>query len=152
MKVHKYLEANLSEDYVDIHYREQNAQINGLFRYLETMDSIQGKNDQGIRVIPVSDVFFFETVDRKTWAYLEKDVYEVEPGIHKLLEEFSGKGLIQISRSMCVNVFKIDHIQADLNMRYKIFLTNGETVIMNRSFKKDFFSFLDRLTERRDRL
>lgn len=91
---------------------------------------------------------FFETVDRKTWAYLEKDVYEVEPGIHKLLEEFSGKGLVQISRSMCVNIFKIDHIQADLNMRYKIFLINGETVIMNRSFKKDFFSYLDHLTER----
>ncbi len=151
MKVHKYQEANLSEDYVDIHYREQNAQINGLFRYLETMDSIQGRNDRGIRVIPVADVYFFETVDRKTWAYLEKDVYEVEPGIHKLLEEFSGKGLVQISRSMCVNIFKIDHIQADLNMRYKIFLTNGETVIMNRSFKKDFFSYLDRLTGRRNR-
>ncbi|MCD8148776.1 MAG: LytTR family transcriptional regulator DNA-binding domain-containing protein [Clostridiales bacterium] len=152
MRVHKYQDANLPEDYVDIHYREQNSQINGLFRYLEALDSIHGKNDQGIRVIPVSDVYFFETVDRKTWAYLEKDVYEVEPGIHKILEEFSGKGLVQISRSMCVNVFKIDYIQADLNMRYKIFLTNGETVIMNRSFKKDFFSYLDHLTERRDRL
>ncbi len=151
MKVHKYQDTNLPEDYVDIYYREQNSQINGLFRYLETLDSIHGKNDQGIRVIPVADVYFFETVDRKTWAYLEKDVYEVESGIHKILEEFSGKGLVQISRSMCVNIFKIDHIQADLNMRYKIFLTNGETVIMNRSFKKSFFSYLDRLTERRNR-
>ncbi|MCC8151722.1 MAG: hypothetical protein LIO96_09800 [Lachnospiraceae bacterium] len=58
MKVHKYQDVKLPEDYVDIHYREQNAQINGLFRYLETMDSIQGRNDQGIRVIPVADVYF----------------------------------------------------------------------------------------------
>lgn len=140
MKVRKYQEANLPEDYVDIHYREQNAQIDGLFRYLETMDSLQGKNDRGVRVIPAADVYFFETVDRKTWAYLEKEVYQAEPGIHGILEEFSGKGLVQISRSMCVNIFKIDHIQADLNMRYKIFLTNGEIVMMNRSYRNGFFS------------
>lgn len=59
MKVHKYQDANLSEDYVDIHYREKNAQIDGLFQYLEAMDSIQGKNDRGIWVIPIENVYFF---------------------------------------------------------------------------------------------
>ncbi|MCD8046150.1 MAG: LytTR family transcriptional regulator [Clostridiales bacterium] len=149
MKVRKSQDANLTEDYVDVHYRKLNAQIDGLFQYLEAMDSIQGKNDRGLRSIPVTDVYFFETVDRKTWAYLEKEVYEVESGIHKLLEAFSGKGLVQISRSMCVNVFKIDHVQADLNMRYKIFLTNGETVIMNRSFKQGFF-FISESSDREE--
>lgn len=47
MQIHKFREKNLAEDYMDIHYREENAQIRGLFSYLDSMTAVVGKNDHG---------------------------------------------------------------------------------------------------------
>jgi DNA-binding LytR/AlgR family response regulator len=61
---------------------------------------------------------------------------------------YSDAGLIRISRSAVVNVYKIDHLQGDMNMRTVIFLKNGEKLIMNRGYKKEFLAELEKLREK----
>ncbi len=48
-------------------------------------------------------------------------------------------GFVRISKSMVVNIFKVKQIQADFNMRMNLVLLNGETVVMSRSYRNDFF-------------
>ncbi len=148
MRVCKHQNKKLKEDYVDIYYAEMNPQIAGLFEYLDGMDTMTGKNNGGHRVIHVSEVFYCEIVDRKCYAYLEQDVYEVDFTLQKFLELYSAKGMVRISRSMCVNVFKILEIRTDFNMKMQLRLRNSEVVILNRNYKNDFFKYLKQLTGR----
>ena len=73
---------------------------------------------------------------------------EMRLTLNNVLEMYSDAGLIRISRSAVVNVYKIDHLQGDLNMRTVIFLKNGEKLIMNRGYRKEFLSELEKIKER----
>ena len=64
MRIHKFRDRNLTEDFIDIHYREENAQIRGLFSYLESMTAIMGKNEQGEKLITVCSSFWTPFTDR----------------------------------------------------------------------------------------
>lgn len=148
MRVCKHQNKNLKEDYIDIYYAEMNPQIVGLFEYLDGMDTVTGKNHGTHRMIHISEIFYCEIVDRKCYAYLEQDVYEIDFTLQKLLDMYHAKGLVRISRSMCVNVFKILEVKANFNMKMQLRLKNHEVVILNRNYKKDFFKFLKQLTGR----
>lgn len=146
MKIFKHHEKNLKEDYIDIHYAMLTPQISGLFDYLDAMHTLSGKNQSGQRMIHISDIFYCEIVDRKCYAYLEKEVYEIDFSLQKLLDAYCSNGLVRVSRSMCVNVFKIRQIKADLNMRMQLQLKNNEVVILNRNYKNEFYKYIKQLT------
>lgn len=148
MKINKYQQTDIKEDYVDVHYRELNPQISGLFEYLDAMNTVIGAKDQEQRIIHLSEIYYCEVVDRKCFAYLDHDVYELDFTLQGLLETYRANGLIRVSKSMCVNVFKVLRMDADFNMRMKLRLTNGETVLLNRSYKNDFMKYIRELTGR----
>lgn len=148
MKVFKHQDKSLKEDYIDIYYAKINPQIAGLFEYLDAMHTVAGKNLSGHRMIHISEIYYCEIVERKCYAYLEQDVYEIDFTMQKLLDTYHANGLVRISRSMCVNVFKILEIKTDFNMRMKLHLKNNEIIILNRNYKKDFYEFIRQLTGR----
>lgn len=152
MQIHKFRDRKLAEDYIDIHYREENAQIRGLFSYLDTMMAIVGKNEQGKKLIAVSEIYYCEIVDRKCFAYLEKEVYQIEYGLQQFLDDFHSQGMVRVSKSMCVNVFFLARIQADFNMKAKLIMKNGEVLQLNRSYKNEFYKFIQDLRGRGERL
>lgn len=152
MQIHKFRDRKLAEDYIDIHYREENAQIRGLFSYLDTMMAIVGKNEQGKKMIAVSEIYYCEIVDRKCFAYLEKEVYQIEYGLQQFLDDFHSQGMVRVSKSMCVNVFFLARIQADFNMKAKLIMKNGEVLQLNRSYKNEFYKFIQDLRGRGERL
>lgn len=142
MQIHKFRDRKLAEDYIDIHYREENAQIRGLFSYLDTMMAIVGKNEQGKKLIAVSEIYYCEIVDRKCFAYLEKDVYQIDYSLQQFLDNFHGQGMVRVSKSMCVNVFFLARIQTDFNMKAKLIMKNGEELQLNRSYKNEFYKYI----------
>lgn len=148
MRVCKHQDKDLKEDYIDIYYATMNPEIEGLFEYLDAMHTIVGRKASEQRIIHISEIFYCEVVDRKCYAYLENDVWEIDYTMQKLMDTYHGNGLIRISRSMCVNVFKILQIQTDFNMKMRLKLTNDEVVILNRNYKNDFYKYVKRLTGR----
>lgn len=146
MRIFKHQDKSLKEDYIDIHYAKITPQISGLFEYLDAMHTITGKNQSGHRMIHIQEIFYCEIVDRKCYAYLEQDVYEIDFSLQKLLDTYHSNGLVRISRSMCVNVFKIQQIRADFNMRMQLHLKNNEVVILNRNYKNVFYKYVKQLT------
>ena len=70
---------------------------------------------------------------------------EFRESLRNLLDSFGDIGFVRISKSAVVNVYKIDHLQGDLNMRVIIFLKNGEKLVMNRGYRKEFFDELEKI-------
>ena len=74
---------------------------------------------------------------------------EIKEALRDILEEYSKIGFVRISKSAIVNIYKIKKLQGDINMRVIIFLKNDEKLVMNRSYKNEFYERLNDLQGRK---
>ena len=148
MKLIKTKERGLTENYLELHYDENDETKEVISRLDITLSNVEGTYDEKHVSVPVTEVLYFDTVDRKTFAYTDKMCIEMRITLRNVLDNYSDAGLIRISKSAVVNVYKIDHLQGDINMRTTIFLKNGEKLVMNRGYKKEFMTELERIKER----
>jgi len=87
--------------------------------------------------IAPSDVYYFEAVDKKTFIYCEKDVYEAKQKLYEL-EELELKGFFRISRSTIVNLSKVKAVIPSLSGRVEAVLANKERVVVSRYYVDEF--------------
>lgn len=92
--------------------------------------------------IAVSDLYYIESVDGRTYLYTRKNVYETSYRLYELEELLKPKRFQRISKSVLVNLMKIQSIQPALNGRFTILLKSGEKVIISRNYVKAFKSAL----------
>ena len=60
------------------------------------------------------------------------------------MDEFGTVGFARNSKSMLVNIYHIKELKAQMNMRVNIVMDNGEQVILNRSYKNEFYKYLEK--------
>lgn len=149
MKLIKTRHDSLPENYLELHYDTIDEQTKAVVERLGTsLSHIEGTYEDRHISVPVSEVFYAETVDRKTFAYTSDMCIEMRDSLRSVLEEFADAGLVRISKSAIVNVYKIERLQGDLNMRVMIFLKNGEKLVMNRGYRNGFFAELEKIKGR----
>ncbi len=139
MKWIKTHEPKLRENYLEIHYGNLDKETQDMIAYLESKNVLMGRKETESRLIQPEEIYYCEIVDRKCYAYLKEEVWQLEEGLAKLTERYEMHGFVRISKSMVVNIFKVKQIQADFNMRMNLVLLNGETVVMSRSYRNVFF-------------
>lgn len=142
MQINYYKDLNLPDDRVDVYYRIQNEEINALMSVLENRQVIIGTNENGSKPVFPSKIYYLEIVDRRCFAYLEKEVYQIDYSLKSFLEAFQMNGFIQIGKSTIVNIHHIDRIVPDLNMKMNLLMENKEQLILNRAYKKAFIAYL----------
>ncbi|MCR5848578.1 MAG: LytTR family transcriptional regulator DNA-binding domain-containing protein [Lachnospiraceae bacterium] len=150
MKLIKTKEENIEENYLELHYDKIDDETNAVLERLrDTLRYIEGTFEDRKVTIALTDIFYIETVDRKTFAYTKDMCVEIKEALRDILEEYSNIGFARISKSSVVNIYKIKKLQGDINMRVIIFLKNDEKLIMNRSYKNEFYDRLNKLQGRK---
>ena len=72
MRFIKTKENGLEENYLELHYDELDDETREyISRIDKTLAHIEGTCDDMRVTVPVSEVLYFESVDRKTFAYTE---------------------------------------------------------------------------------
>lgn len=142
MKWIKTHEPKLRENYLEIHYGNLNKETQDIITYLESKNVLMGKSGTESRLIKPDEIYYIEIVDRKCYACLKKEVWQLEEGLTDLTERYETHGFVRISKSMVVNIYKVKQIKADFNMRTHLILLNEETVVMSRSYRNDFLEKL----------
>jgi len=84
------------------------------------------------RVSP-SEVFYIEAVDKKTFLYSERNVYESKQKLYEL-EELAMNDFFRISKSVIVNLSKIKSLIPSFSGRVEAVLINKEKVIISRRY------------------
>lgn len=95
---------------------------------------LTGYVDDKIVKLSPKDVFYFESVDNRVYAYAGKGVYEVHKKLYEIEEEYTNTDFLRISKSAIVNVAKIAYIRPLLNGRFEAKLKNDEKIIINRQY------------------
>lgn len=91
-------------------------------------------DEHGISMITASDIYYFESVDKKVFAYCSQNVYEVKEKLYQVEELSEILPFMRISKSMIINLDKIRHISPMFGGRFEALLDNDEKVIISRQY------------------
>lgn len=97
-------------------------------------DTLTGYVEDKIQKLTLKDIFYFESVDNKLYAYTAKQVYEVHKKLYEIEEEYANTDFLRISKAVVVNVSKVTYIRPMLNGRFEAKLKNDEKVIISRQY------------------
>lgn len=147
MKVHYFKESFLEEDYVDIHYQKENEAVEVIRNFFLSFHSIMGRKDGCVQKLHPGSIYYLEVVDRKLFACQEKEVWQIDGSLRSFLDCYRASGFVQIGKSTAVNLYRVSRVKADLNMRLRLLMDNGEILILNRNYKKAFMEALHQLQE-----
>lgn len=142
MKINRYHNQKLSEDYIDLYYRQETDEIRDLLQYVNSRSMLHGKTEQGQRRVLPQEIYYIESVDKKTFLYMEKEVVQMEHSLLELESLLENGGIVRISKSVLVNIYHIKKVNADINMRLCLVMENSEKLVVNRTYKKSFMKYL----------
>lgn len=145
MKVNYFKDDSIDENYVDIYYSEECSELESIRKFFHSYDIILGKKEDLQQKIYPDQIYYLEIVDRHCFAYLHHDVFQIEFSLKSFLDIFHDYGFIQIGKSLIVNIYKIKIIKTDLNMRLRLYMENGEILTLNRTYKKDFLNYVNKI-------
>ncbi len=95
---------------------------------------LTGTADERQYEIAVSDIFYIEAVDNKTFLYTKDRVYETRQKLYELEEMLLGKHFLRVSKSTLLNLMKVSAIKPALNSRFTAVLFSGEQVVITRKY------------------
>lgn len=95
---------------------------------------ITGTKNGKLFVLEVDDIYYFESVDKKTFIYMNKDVYENTMRLYELEEKFSNSDFFRASKSTIINLSKIKIITPVFGGRLEVVLENDEKLVVSRQY------------------
>lgn len=150
MQIKSFHQSDLKEDHVDVYYRKATPRIQEILAYLRKHeDQLYGMKEDRKIAFSIHDVFYFESVDKRTFAYLQDDILRMDLRLQELEELFHDAGFIRVNKSTILNIYKIKELTSDFNMRIVAILENEEKIQINRSYKAKFNQFLKEMEEKR---
>ena len=108
----------------DIHSYVQN-------KGMELSGIVDGQYQKKFRL---EDVYYFEALDEKVFAYTREQVYEVKMRLYEVEKEYENHHFIRCSKSIVLNLMLLDSISPALNGRFFAHMKNGEKVIISRQY------------------
>lgn len=147
MKINVYKEPDLKENHIDLHYNQMDEETMAIKQYLAAFEGmIPGKDEETEKEVMIApgEILYIEVVDRKTYAYLKDSVWRINYGLQQFMDKFGSVGFSRSSKSMLVNIYHIQELKAQMNMRVNIVMDNGEQIVLNRSYKNEFYKYLEK--------
>jgi len=108
--------------------------INILYKLKEEENVITGLKDNKVYIIKPDNILYFESVDKKTFMYTKKDIYESNLRLYEIEEKFSTYHFFRASKSTIINISKISVINPIMGGRIEVLLENKEKLIVSRQY------------------
>lgn len=131
------LEQDLTKEDVEISikYAIMSKDIERLVSLIQSVDiRIKCDFNGTEKLVNASDIYYIESVDKKTFLYCEKEVYRTEFRLYQLMDMLTGLGFVQISKSCVLNINTLDTIKSLFNSRMEATLINGERLYVTRKY------------------
>ena len=152
MKLNLYEDKKNTDERVDIYYSNMRPVIKQLIDTVNSeRPSLRGRpadedEDDGEEILlDPKDIYYLDHIDRKLFAYTRNGVFRLMNTLASCEEMLWNYGFVRVSKSNLINIFKIKQLKPDLNMKVYASFDNGERICINRSYKKSFNEYLQRM-------
>ncbi len=109
-----------------------------LTKLINQLKSGKGKmnfyKDSKIVFVEPEEIFYFESVDDKVFAYTKDSVYETKSKLYQLEEELPASLFFRANKAVIVNLDKIDSLAPVFGGRFEAILENGYKVVISRNY------------------
>ena len=120
---------------VEIHCYSVSDEVNEILAFVKSRQGqLTGTADERQYEIAVSDIFYIEAVDNKTFLYTKDKVYETKQKLYELEKILSQKHFLRVSKSTLLNLMKVSSIKPAINSRFIAVLFSGEQVVITRKY------------------
>ncbi len=110
-------------------------------RLLKTIYSLKACHDkitvskgEKISQLSPSEIFYFDTVDNRVYAYTQQDVYETKLKLYELEVRLAHTDFFRASKSTIINLSKVKNFSPSFHGRFEVCLKNGENLVVSRQY------------------
>ena len=82
----------------------------------------------------LTEVFYFEAIDEKVFAYTEEEVFEIRQRLYEVEQAYEKYHFVRCSKSVVLNLMLLDSISPALNGRFFAHMKNGEKLMISRQY------------------
>ena len=123
------------EEQIIVKCHDLSPELLTILSSIKTVDSkLVGTVGNSIFRLDISDIYYIESVEGKTFLYGQSDVYESRQKLYELEEFLETKNFLRVSKSFIINLKKIESLTPALSGRLEAGLTNGEKVTISRTY------------------
>ena len=152
MKLNLYEDKKMTDEHVDVYYSNMRPVIKQI---IDTVNSerptLSGRPadedlDDGEEIIlDPKEIYYLDHIDRKLFAYTSDGVYRLMNTLAVCEDMLWNYGFVRVSKSNLINIYKIKQLKPDVNMKVYASFDNGERICINRSYKKSFNDYLQKM-------
>ena len=98
---------------------------------------VTGISKGRMRVLSAEDVYYIESVDKRTFIYTADEVLESNLRLYEMEENLADCDFLRIAKGCIVNFRAIVALKPDINGRIIATLENNEQLIISRQYASD---------------
>lgn len=127
------------EEEVILRCHSPSAEMEQLIRYLESRSRrLIGIRD-GIRtVVEQPEILYVESVEGKTFAYTESEVFQMEHSLAQMEQLLGAVNFFRCSKSMILNIDRVRELRSLASNRIEATMCNGERIMISRTYASEF--------------
>lgn len=125
------------EEQIIVRCRQVTPELLRALALVKAQDALVAYDGNEIHRVGPSDVYYIEAVDNKTFLYCRDKVLQSKQKLYELEEALANGDFLRVSKSVILNLSKIESLCPALNGRFEALLDNGEKVIISRQYMAD---------------
>lgn len=127
------------EDEVILRYCQMTSEVERIWNLLHgTQGKLTGWKGKTRVVLEVDKILYIESVDGKTFAYTSEDVFAMDDTLNKLGRFLDAVNFYRCSKSMIINIDKVQSLKSLPSNRIDAVMCNGEHVMISRTYASNF--------------
>lgn len=127
------------DDELILRYQKLNKEVEYIMNFMSSPEKkLIGFRESSQIVIDIKQILYIESVDRKTFVYLENDIVRVEYTLFQLERILNSVRFFRCSKSMIINIDKVTVLDSLASNRIDATMCNGEHIIISRTYASDF--------------
>lgn len=135
MKLRLHEKQGIKEIEIDISYSNMTKQLSKMISYIYQYEyTVEAFLNGKTFFIPLDEILYFDTADRKTFVYTYNQVYECKKALIAVENELSNTTVIRINKGTLLNIAALINVKPYPNHRLLAELSNGEHLIISRKY------------------
>lgn len=127
------------EEEIIIRYQVMTPQIKDMIEYVSAQaPPIIGAIEKEQYILGCNEIYYFESVENRVFAYTRNESYEVKHTLNELESMLQNHKFFRCNKSIIVNIKKIQSLKSNVGNRIDVTLDNQEHLIISRRYAKEF--------------
>ncbi len=152
MRLNLYEDKKTADEHVDVYYSQMSPVVRQIIDTINAdrpnlcgRPADEDMDDGEAVLLDPREVYYLDHIDRKLFAYTKNGVYRLMNTLVSCEEMLWNYGFVRVSKSNLINIYKIKQLKPDVNMKVYASFDNGERICINRSYKKSFNEYLQKM-------